>query len=356
MVEFMRATSNGHSEDGGAEIADRLRPVEEAHAVPRPPEVKKFWVEYETEKGAEQQRKLYEERGEIEAAGAARTDAGLEHQADGAEAASSRKAALAEEESQGYQKALRVLGHHDHRRTDAVKVYWLRWLLFVLGDAAGAGGAILLLGEMPFNAMAQAASVAVSAVTLGGVGRQVRYWVAAGERQKPAEELSDEETAYASWFSGPDKATTAIKILALICIAGLAAVVGGIYTLRGVAEGQEAAVAFGCFALGLGLASAYNSYDVSDQVAEHLDAREARVSRFEDESKKVRGESSIAERARARAERDTAKRIAAAAGEAAALEQYRRMYRTIGSNPGIAGHGTPPATEVDAADAEEDRE
>jgi hypothetical protein len=336
-MEIPTAGANG----GGPELSEFIQQTDEARAVPRPSNVEKFWVEQETEAAEEEQRKLYEERGEAEAAGADKIAAELEHEADESLAESAQKSEQLKKERDRQDRDKEVLNRHVRRRTDAKKVYWVRWILFLLGDIAGIGGAALLLGELPLNAVMQATSAAVSAVTLGGVGREVRYVVAAKARQKPLEDLSDEEREYAFLFAGPDLVSAVIKMLLLVAVTGMVLIAGGIFALREAAEGQEVAIAFGCFALALGLASFYNSYDVACEVAEYLDTRDAEQKKLEKAAAKARSNPKIARRAGAVAEAESARKTSAAAGEAAARGLRRGLYGLLNANPGVAGNGIP---------------
>jgi hypothetical protein len=333
------STLNGDHNGNGPEMSEFIQQTDEARAVARPSNVDKLWPEYEAEAGEAEQKKLYEERGEDQASEADKTAAELSHEADGAIAESDDRSAHAKDGRERLKKDKAVLGRLCRRRTDAKLTYWLRWVLFLLGDIAGIGGAGLLIGELPLNALMQATSAAVSAVTLGGVGREVRYLVAARARQKAPEELSDAEREYAFLFVGPDAVERIIKILLLISLTGFMLIAGGVFALRDAAEGESVAVAFGCFALALGLASFYNSYDVACEVSEYLDARSAEQKKIDKAAQEARQNPAIARRAGAVAEAKSVRAVNKAAGEAAAHGLRRWLYWLFNQNPGVAGNG-----------------
>jgi hypothetical protein len=338
-VEIPNLKLPGGSNGAGPEMSEFIQQTDEARAIARPTNVQELYVELETEAAEEEQEKLYLEKAEREAAGADKLAAQLAHDADQAVEESKEKSNQLKKERERQERDKAVLTRYARRRTDAKKVYWVRWILFLLGDIAGIGGAALLLGELPINALLQATSAAVSAVTLGGVGREVRYAVAAKQRQKPLEDLTDEEREYAFLFGGPDLASALIKVLILIALTGMVLIAGGIFALRGAAEGSEVAVAFGCFALAIGLASFYNSYDVACEVSEYLDTRSAEQKKLEKAAGKARREPVIAQRAGAVAEGKSARAINKAAGDGAAKGLRRALYGLLNANPGVAGNG-----------------
>ncbi len=223
--------------------------------------------------------------------------------------------------------------------TDAKLLKWVRWGLLLGGDLVGLAGAALLLGEEPINAYLQATAAAASAVTLGAVGREVRYLMAAHIRKKSPEELREIELPYAAWFAGPETAATLVKIIALVCCAGSILIAGGIFALRYATEGEEAAIAFGCFALALGLASFYNSFDTADDVAEHLDNRIARVRRIDKAATNARKDAAIGDRAKRETEAKSIREEHERAGLAAAAAARRALYAALGNSPGVAGNG-----------------
>ena len=342
MPEFtQRINGNGHrSEADAAAMADATRPKrDKAHAISRPDSIDKFYAESQTDEGAKEQKEAYEANAEKEAAGPARTAAALSYQATKAERAGDRQDTLAEAERERFDERLAALGQHCRRRLHSALVYWFVRVLIVLGDVAGASGAILLLGEEPFNAFAQATSVAVSAVILGVVGTEVRHWVAANARQKPVEKLNEEEKTCESFFTGPAP-FTAIKILGLVFIAGVAAIVGGIFTLREAAEGQDVAVAFGCFAFAVCVASFLNSYEYACEVSDYLETANSWRKKFGKEAAEAGAAPVISEHHAAEAEVESIKARNKAESAAAGHGLRREMYEEFQREPKTFGHGT----------------
>jgi|GEM_PF-4139480 len=341
MPEFMRqADSNGHRPKVDAsEVADALhQDVKEARAIPRPGSIDRFYVESQTEEEIEEQKEAYAAKAEEEATAPEKAAAELSYQAKNARKAGDRQDALAEGERRRFETHLSVLGQHRRRRPHAGLVYWIVRVLIILGDLAGASGAILLLGEEPFNAFAQATSVAVSAVVLGVVGATLRHRAAAKARQKPLEDLIDDEKTCSSFFSGPDP--SAGKILMLVFIAGVVAIVGGIFALREAAEGQEAAVAFGCFALAVCLASFLNSYEYACEVSDYLETANAWRKEFGKEAAEAGADPVIARHGGAEAEAKSIRARYKAEGEAAGRGLHRKKYEEFRKRPEIYGHGT----------------
>lgn len=330
---------SGLSNEDGSLLTPFIRGADEVEAVPSPTAVGKFWLEDEYEAGEEEQRYAYGKKAESESRKADRKAAALAHAAAKAAAESDGKHDHAAEARKSLQRDEEVLGPHVRRAPDAKILKWGRWLLLLGGDIVGISGAALLLGEEPINAFMQATSAAASAVTLGGVGREVRYAMTARIRQKDPDELLEEERPYAAWFRGPDTAATLIKVVVLVCLAGVLLIGGGIFALRYAAEGLGPAIAFSCLALALGLASFYNSFDTADDIAEHLDNKAAQVKKIDKIAQKAREDDTIQQRAAAETESKSVRAENEEAGEAAAAAVRRAMYAAFGNSPAVAGNG-----------------
>lgn len=350
-------TSNGNgSHDGEPVLTEFIRRTDEAEAIPRPTNIEKFYLEDEYEAAEDEQVKAYGRKGEADAREPDEKASSLDHEASRAVSSSDAKHFHATTARQRLEQAEAVLGPYCRRPTDAKWLKWGRWLLLLGGDLVGIAGASLLLGEEPQNAFIQAIATAASAVTLGAVGREVRFLSSARFRQKNPDELTEAEQQFASWFAGTNTAEALVKILVLTCMAGGLLIGAGIFELRYAAEGIEPAIAFSCFALALGLASFYNSFDTADDVAEHLDARAAGVKKIEKVAEKARRDPAIKDRAAAVSRATSARSEAKQAGEAAAAALRREMYAALGNSPGVAGNGTvsaaaaPPPSETEGSE------
>ena len=340
---------NGDLGEESPALTPFIRGADEVEASPRPSQVGKFWLEEEYEAGEDEQRSAYEKKAESEARKADKRAAALEHAAEKAAEESDGKQDHAGKARKALQQDEEVLGPHIRRPPDAKLLKWGRWMLLLGGDIVGISGAALLLGEEPINAFMQATSAAASAVTLGGVGREVRYTMNARIRQKDAAELSEAEKPYASWFRGPNATETLIKVIVLVCATGIFLIGGGIFALRDAAEGLGPAIAFGFLALALGLASFYNSFDTADDIAEHLDSKAVRVKKIDETAKKAREDDKIQERAAAKAESSSIRAENEAAAEAAAAAIRRAKYAALGNSPGVAGNGHPAGVGVNGS-------
>ena len=321
-------------------MSEFIKPTDEAIAVARPSAIEKFYIESEHEEAEAEQIANYGEKGENEAREADTKAAALEHEADKADAFSCAAEQDADDARQDELAARRVLGGLVRRPTDWKFMKYTRLLLILLGDIAGVAGAALLLGEEPFNAFMQAISAAVTAVTLGAVGREVRYIVSARWRQKPVDELSDEEQPYAAFFVGSHNGEHLIRLIVLTCAVGIILIGVGIYALRDATEGAAAGIVFGCLALALGLASFYNSFDTSDDVAEMLDNKALVTRKAEEKARLAREAAVIKERAAARREAASIRKANELAGEATAAGVRRHLAQVLGNSPGVAGNGT----------------
>jgi hypothetical protein len=336
--------TNGSGLHDDPDLTGFIKPTDEVQASPRPTTIGTFYLELEYEAAEEEQLEAYRMTGERQARPQDADAARLEHQAEKAAGVSDAKHAHATAARQEMGVAERVLGPYARRPTDAKFLKWARWILLLGGDVVGIAGAALLLGELPVNAFMQALSAAASAVTLGAVGREVRYVMAARFRHKEGpDELSGEEAQYQSWFSGANTGEAVVKLVVGVCAAGALLIAGGIFALRDTAEGLGPAIAFGCLALALGLASFYNSFDTADDVAEHLDARASALKKMDKDAEKARSDAAIADRGSALATAAVIRTEHEAAGKTAKAAVRREKFAALGNSPGVAGNGFGPA-------------
>lgn len=336
------ATANGHLDldTETVPLSKFIKQTDEATAVSRPTNIDEFYSEREHHEAEDEQKYEYEKKAEQEARSAELTAAAAEHEADKATATSEQLEADASEAREREKAAWRALGSYLRRPADSKRLKWARWALIFVGDVAGIGGASLLLGENVIFAAITALAVAASAITLGAVGREVRYVIAVRARAKEHGELSEEERQFASFFAGPHEGEAIFKIVILACATGALLIGVGIFALRTSTQGALTGLVFGCFAVGLGLASAYNSFDTADDVAELFDNLKAKRVEAEERARAARQDPSIKERAEAKAEIKSVRAENKAAGLAAVAGVRRHNFAVLGNSPGVAGNGT----------------
>lgn len=334
----------GLPDEDGPPLTDFIKSTDQVEAVARPGEIGEFYIEHEYGHAEDEQRQEYARKASVEARVADEQAAGSEHEAEQAKAISIVLNETAVATNARHDRARAVMGPYVRRPGDAKWMKYLRMLLILGGDIAGIAGAALLLGEQPINAFLQATSAAASAVTLGAVGREWRYVLAARQRQKDPQDLTDEEQPFSSFFAGPHSGESLVKSITLLCLGGVFVIATGIFALRGTAEGTLAGIAFSCFALALGLASMVNAWDTADDVAEMLDAEAAAAKKASVRAERARAAPAIARHAAAKAQSESIRAANGAAGEAAAAGVRRRLYAALGNSPGVAGHGTAAGT------------
>lgn len=346
MATLFDIKSNGSAPltEDAPELTEFIKPSDEAIAVVRPETIDEFYVEREHSEAETEQREAYAAKGVGESRPARTTADGLKHDADKATATSDDIHEQASVARRLYNQAQEVIGALVRRPTDSKTLKWLRWALILMGDVAGITGAALLLGEQPLNAFMQGLAGGAAAVTLGAVGRELRYLLAARTRQKDLGGLSEAEQPFAAFFAGPNTGEVIVKMLVLVCATGMVLIGGGIFALRSATEGLTAGVVFGCLALALGLASLINSFDTADDVAEFLDNKRADQARLEQLAKDARSEPVIKQRDEAEAEAESIVRANEKAGEAAAAGVRRHLQAVLGNSPGVAGNGTARAS------------
>lgn len=340
MLRLGWSINRNTGDDDDTPLSVFIKPADETGAAPRPSEIDRFYVETEYSHAEEEQRHAYTAKAAEESRPPATRAAELAHEADMATEASARANSRAKEASARLGAAHEVLGPLRRRPRDGKILKYLRWSLLLVGDIGGITGAALMLGEEPAYALFQATSAAVAAVTLGAVGREVRYVLSARTRRKELSDLTKQEESFASFFVSPNLAETLVKILVLTCATGMLLIATAIYALREATEGSAAGLTFGCIALALGIASFYNSFDTADDVAEFLDHEAAIAKKAEKEAAASRAVSVIGARAAALTEVDSVVVQNRAEAESAAAAIRRRLYKVLGDSPGVAGNGT----------------
>jgi hypothetical protein len=133
--------------------------------------------------GAREQIKLWAARGDRAAQPHDRIAARTKHDADIVKCLANDLAAKAAKTEALYEKHHSDLVQFRRRPTDHKWSKYVRWLLLVGGDAAGLAGAAILLGESWLTAAPQAIAVGAAVVTLGAVGRDLRFLTAHRARQ-----------------------------------------------------------------------------------------------------------------------------------------------------------------------------
>jgi hypothetical protein len=327
------------------DATETLQPAdEEPVAKPRPSTVDKLYVEEEYEERASAQPDAYRAVGIQESRRACERAAGEGHAACEAIAASNRASGRAQDATERGRIAAKALKPYRRRPGDAKAMKYIRMVALFVGDGGATFGAIKLLGEEPVYAAFQAISVAMAAITLGLVGREWKHMQAARARMIPFDQLTDEQRIYASHFNGYARAGWFVIIVAMACAAGTASIATGIYALRSATDGEPAALAWLGFAVAFGIASFVNAYDTADEIADVLDEEDSAIDRAEEKAAKVRRDDSIRAHAEAEAERDAIVEQRTAEGKAAQKEVKAKLYKVLGDNPKVAGHGTPPLT------------
>jgi hypothetical protein len=339
--------SAAHVDPAATPLSQFIKPADEARAIPKPGNIEQFYIVDEHEHGAQEQREAHEEQGHLQATDDEATAASLAHPAEKATEMSNQATEMAIDSWTEYRDAKKILKPFIRRPVDSKYMKYTRWGLMLGGDVAGISGAALLLGEQFVNAFLQGFSAGAAAVTLGAVGRELRYVVSGRARQRDEDKLSDDEKRYPQFFRGPHNGEHLIKIIMFACLGAVMILATGIFALRDSTEGVMAGVAFGCVALVIGLASMVNAFDVADDVAEMLDNLHVFAKKAEQRAVKARSVEVIREHAAAASRAASIKAAAAAAGRAAAEGVLRRLYWALGNSPGVAGHGTAAKVQKD---------
>ena len=325
------------------ELTTALKGVDEAHAVPSPAGIGKLHVVAEHEAACREQVAVHAERGVLDALPDTVKAAETHHVAEAARTRSESEAAQLAHDQSRLEKARALLSPHVRRPDGWKKLYYARLALILGGDIAGIAGGAMWIGEEPVNAFLLGGAAAVAAITLGGVGREVRYAYAARTRRGALEDnLVDAAVSepYLARLLPGAAGERVLRALLLTCLVGTLLLALGIFALRTSTHSTAAGITFTLVAVALGLASFYNSFDVADEVAELLDVLDRTAAKTFKRATKAAKSPEIARHAAAAATAQAKLEASARAGEAAVAAVERHLYAVLGDNPGVAGHGT----------------
>lgn len=155
---------------------------------------------------------------------------------------------------------------------------------------------------------------------------------------------------YPTFFTGKPNGERLTKVVILAALGGTCAIGAGIIALRTSTEGLLAGIAFGGFALALGLASLINSYDTSCEIGEHLDNLGTDRLKAQKRAKTAREVPVIKEHDGALKEAEVIRAHHKKEGEAAANAVMRKFYHAVVKSSAVFGDG--PATETGATQPE----
>jgi hypothetical protein len=339
------------SEDDGdttQEAFDRAEgvtyiPLDEASAVAMPTTIEHGWHELEYDKLAAEQEPLHTALGEK----IARPFTVLAEQLKGRYEADGHaidtQQDVVDTAKASMDLANDALEGHTRRESHAKLMYLLRWVLLVFGDVAGITGAAVLIGEIPYLAVMQAVASAIAAITAGLIGNDIRDARLARRRARDPKDLAPEHQKYAWVYSGADTGETIVKAMVSVAIVIALLIGAGIFTLRTGVEGSLAGAVFGCLAIAICLASALNSYNYTDEIADLLDHAYARYVRALKKLAKLSRSKAVARYNAALAEATSIKAEHVQLALAGGLHVGAFKYGISRGNPAVMGHGPAPA-------------
>ncbi|SIM78840.1 hypothetical protein [Mycobacteroides abscessus] len=337
-MSVFRRSDTTSAVDAAAEVR-RLQPVDSAQMAARPASVLTSYVELEHDELGAEQEALWRAEG----TSASRAATSEQRQArPGFKAARGHQRGqrtVVEQARAVYLDAVTHLGPYRHREPGAKKWYLTRWLFLLGGDIAGQAGAALSYGEPYATAIPQALASGMAALTAGMVGAELRNLRAAARRQHDADAVPDALTPWPHLFRASDRGhKLALIAIGIGALAGLS-VAGAIFWLRLIIEGSAAGAVYGLLAVGIALASAINAYFYADEIADHIDAAEARYGRELKRAQMLAARPELLRHNAARAEAASIRDEHHARGEAAMRHLGALKWRVLSNNPGVAGHG-----------------
>jgi len=331
-------------EDATSDLADYAAgrsylPLDEAIAVGTPSTITRGWHEEEFDERASEQKPLWAAMGEKLARPFTVTAARWRSRRDVAEDQIGVQRSVLEAAKENLELHNDALEGHTRREPHAKVLYLLRWASLLLGDIAGISGAAILLGEVVELAILQAVASAIAAVTAGLVGSDIRDARLARRRSRDVKDMPEEHRKFAWVFSGADVGEKIVKAMILVGITTTLLIVGGIFALRAGVEGSLGGIVFGCLAGAICLASALNTYQYADEIADLLDHAYNRYLRASKRLAKLSKNKAIATYDANTAEANSIRIEHADRGEAAAKKVTAMKHGISFDNPAVMGHG-----------------
>lgn len=340
-------------DDATAEVADYAAshsylPLDEAIAVGTPGTIRRGWHEEEFDQLAAEQKPLWTAIGEKLARPFTVAAARYRSRRDVAEGQIEIQRTVLGGAKASLDLHNAALEGYTRREPHARTMYLLRWMLLLGGDTAGIAGAAILLGEVVNLAVLQAVASAIAAITAGLVGNDIRDARLARRRARDPKELPDEYRKFAWVFSGANAGEKIVKAMILVGITVTLLIVGGIFALRDGVEGSLGGIVFGCLAGAICLASALNTYQYADEIADLLDHAYNRYLRASQRLDKLSKNKAIARYDANIAEANSIKIEHAERGAAGALKLTAFKHGISFQNPAVMGHG--PAADPQPAE------
>ncbi len=274
-----------------------------------------------------------------EAADAERTAAGLLPSSAAQTDILERAKAVAKDTSELHQIGVKVLTPHATRTQGQTVFFRIRAACLLTGDALGAAGALLLLGEMPAVALVQAAGVGVAIVTVGLLGSEIKARRAAKKRAIPKEELTADQKRFEGIFSERDGgAKIAKSMLWFSGTVGISAT-AGIGMLRALLGEPLIGVVFSGFSLAIVVASFASSYIGTDVVDDLLRRLRRDVERADRRVAKLASSDVLRRFAEYIASAKSIRERFSLDGAAARKRVDAELSGVLRRNPSVAGHG-----------------
>ncbi len=212
-------------------------------------------------------------------------------------------------------------------------------MLLLVGDIAGVSGAALLLGETTFNALAQATSAAVAAITLGAIGSETKRQAQGRARAAQYDDLDKSYQPFRPLFVGRTDADPVVRNVVALAGFGLVLITIAIFALRTATEGAAAAWCFALIAAAVGLASFVNSYTTTCDVGEFLDGLKSSRNESRVYLSGCQSDPIISEHVGALAASSSHREVWTARGRAAWWGRQREKFAILNANPRTVGNG-----------------
>jgi len=316
-----------------------LERKDEASALAQPDDIDQTWHDLHYKGRAVEQSCLFTAEGEVQARPASEIEKAAEFQAAGAMHNADQHQELVDQSSELARLTERTLKPYSARSPHASRWYLLSWILLFLGDAGGAAGAFIMLGDYVYLALMQAASAGIAAVIAGKVGQDLKEMRLCRRYQKDPGDLSEDEKRIPWFFHGSDSGEPLSWLMVKIAAAIFFLIPAGIFALRSLVDGSMAGMVFGFISAAIVLGSCINTFAYADLAQDKIDKANAEHAKTIKDNDKLRAAPIIADHARAQ---ETARSIRFEyAQRAIAAEKLTLSLPALinANNPQVTGHG-----------------
>ncbi|ANQ73240.1 hypothetical protein BS618_16820 [Rhodococcus erythropolis] len=320
--------------------SNRLIPVDNASAIPRPPTIGDTYGELAWDAQSVAQEHLFKSEAErISRVDSARHSALSPYANESGHLIAENRSVVSEARKRFLLTGAALSPWR--RRKGSGWGYRLRACALCVGEVMGPANAAIIFGDIPALAILQAVSAGTATITAGLTGAEFKHLHLSAERkrEKP-EDVSGDLMPYQHLFDGSGLRARRYATIALA--SGLTVgllVASAIFSLRAALDGSAVGVAFGSLALAVTVASFINSYCHADPVSDLIDEAHGQYRKELRAHRRLTARPLLlfVGRAKERSRSITAEQHHR--GDAASSHLTALSYESLTGSPDVVGHG-----------------